>query len=192
MFTENYTYESCFEQCYDDQLMEHCQCSGFFSGRDRKCIDVSLPQRQLLANHRCLLQMRGYECALCNDRCEDVDYITTVSHTKWPLPYQYRSFYQELISDKPYSHRFLKIEEETAESPPSSDTLRLIDENFVKIDFNLDYQSYLESVEVPKYTLFSFLGTLGGALNLWTGITVVVVVEIIEALINICSSIKKK
>ena len=57
--------------------------------------------------------------------------------------------------------------------------------------FYLDYQSYLESVEVPKYTLFSFLGTLGGALNLWTGITVVVIVEIIEAVVNVCSSVKK-
>ena len=73
--------------------------------------------------------------------------------------------------------------------PSSADALRLIDENFVKIDFYLDYQSYLESVEVPKYTVFSFLGTLGGVLNLWTGITVVV--EIIEAVVNVCSLVKK-
>ena len=37
-----------------------------------------------------------------------------------------------------------------------------------------------EHLQVLKHTLFSFLGTLGGALNLWTGITVVVFVEIIE------------
>ena len=138
------------------------------------CTDASLSQIQLLQNHRCLLQLTGSECALCKERCEDMDYMTTTSHTKWPLPYQYQSFYQELISDKPYSNRFVKVEEETDESPPSADALRLTDENFVKIDFYLDYQSYLESAEVPIYTLFSFLGTLGGALNLWTGITVVV------------------
>ena len=192
---KNYTFESCFKQCYDDQLMDNCQCSGFFLQRDKMCTDASLSQRQLLQNHRCLLQIRGSECALCNERCEDMDYMTTTSHTKWPLPYQYQSFYQELISNKPpYSNRFLKVEDETDESKSSNlstDALRLIDENFVKIGYYLDYQSYLESVEVPKYTLFSFLGTLGGALNLWTGITVVVVVEIIEVVINVCSSAKK-
>ena len=130
---ENYTFESCFEQCYDDQLMDNCKCSGFFLQRGKMCTDASLPQRQLLQNHRCLLQIRGSECALCNEICEDMDYMTTTSHTKWPLPYQYQSFYQELISDKPFSNRFVKVEDETDESSPSADAMRLIDENFVKV-----------------------------------------------------------
>ena len=69
---------------------------------------------------------------------------------------------------------------------------QLIKNNFVKIDFVLDFTSFLEFTEVPKYSLFSFLGTFGGSLNLWTGITVVVVIEIIETMINILTAERDK
>ena len=69
---------------------------------------------------------------------------------------------------------------------------QLIENNFVKIDFVLDFTSCLEFTEVPKYSLFSFLGAFGGSLNLWTGITVVVVIEIIETMINILMAKRDK
>ena len=65
---------------------------------------------------------------------------------------------------------------------------QLIEENFVKIDFVLDNSAFLEHTEVPKYSIFSFIGTLGGALNLWTDITVVVIIEILETMFNIIGS----
>ena len=112
-----------------------------------------------------------------------------VSHTKWPLPYQYRHFYNRLIKSKPYADKFHILAD--FNNSELQQATQVVEDNFVKIDFILDITHYYELKEIQKYTVFSFLGTLGGALNLWAGITVVVVVEIIEALINIVYSFFK-
>ena len=62
---------------------------------------------------------------------------------------------------------------------------QLVEDNFLKIDFTLSVKAFREFVEVPEFSLFAFLGSLGGILNLWTGITLVVFVEFIEIIFNI-------
>ena len=62
---------------------------------------------------------------------------------------------------------------------------QLIQDNFVKLEFTRDFNGHVELVEVPMYSNFSLVGTLGGGLNLWTGITVLFFVELLEMMINI-------
>ena len=38
--------------------------------------------------------------------------------------------------------------------------------------------------DIPKATAANFLAQLGGTLNLWTGISVIVIIEVIDLLIN--------
>ena len=47
---------------------------------------------------------------------------------------------------------------------------------------------YREYVEVPKFSAFSFVGALGGVLNLWTGITAIIIIEFLETIINVINS----
>ena len=139
----------------------------------------------------------------CSDSCRlgcwETRYKTETWYARWPIPYQSESFYRQFVKSKPYSKMF-----DTPSVPSSTNNeniekllktwLRgqLIENNFIKIDFVLDFTSFLEFTEVPKYSLFSFLGTFGGSLNLWTGITVVVVIEIIETMINILTPQRDK
>ena len=44
---------------------------------------------------------------------------------------------------------------------------------------------YFEMVEIPRYTISTMLGNLGGGLNLLIGITLLVFVELLESCINI-------
>ena len=134
--------------------------------------------------------MRQDECSKCKHSCSEIKYTKEVSYTKWPLPHQYPSFYRKLIRSKSYASRFAPEGENLTKRgfTDFSSKKDLFNENFVKINFEIDEGTYLEFQEIPKYTLSSFLGTLGGVLNLWTGITVVVVVEIIEVVVNMINA----
>ena len=58
---------------------------------------------------------------------------------------------------------------------------RLIKRNFLTVNV-LTQETMLEYKDDPKLTETAFVSQLGGALNLWAGITVVVIVEVIEFL----------
>ena len=118
-----------------------------------------------------------------------------MSYTKWPLPHQYESFYDKLIKTKRFADKFETLRSEASSNNVQSLNIlnqllrrQLVEDNFVKIDFVINNRDYHEFTEVPKYSPCSFLGTLGGALNLSTGITVVVVMEMIELILNIISN----
>ena len=59
----------------------------------------------------------------------------------------------------------------------------------MKLNFQADTLVYKEYKEVPLHSLSSLIGTLGGGLNLWTGITVLLFVEIVETMIKILKGI---
>ena len=187
----HYSQDKCFGECLQRGFLRLCNCTfltplGESSTPAPPCLSVELPQADLLRNQRCSSRVKKSlikECSYCKHACSEVKYKTLVSYTKWPLPQQYTALYHRVIKSKPYSDKF-KILSKTNTSR-LCDARYLVEDNFVKINFILDSTHYYELKEVPKYTVFSFLGTLGGALNLWTGITVVVVIEILETIINI-------
>ena len=187
----NYNQLFCVNDCVSKLIVEYCNCYTQTDIRPKNesinsCLSVETNQSNLLESYKCELATKARmimndECCECKYSCSEIRYNTKVSYTKWPLPHQYSSFYKKLIRSKPFASRFATEGENFTDFSSKKD---LFNENFVKIDFSLNTKAYLEFLEVPKYTLFSFVGTLGGALNLWTGITVVVIVEIIEVVIN--------
>ena len=56
----------------------------------------------------------------------------------------------------------------------------LIEENFLQISILNTQTTVLRLYDVYQMPLISFIGQLGGVLNLYAGITVVVLVEILE------------
>ena len=197
----------CYDDCLNRAVWEECDCNPATNlvnpGDKEACLSVLLPKTKLIryqdcANHT-IWTVSGQCSDSCRLGCSETRYKTQPSYARWPIPYQAESFYRQFVESKPYSKMF-----ETPSVPHSTDNenlekllnswlrRQLIENNFVKIDFVLDFTSYLEFTEVPQYSLFSFLGTLGGSLNLWTGITVVVVIEIIETMINILMAKRDK
>ena len=51
----------------------------------------------------------------------------------------------------------------------------------------LDKFTMMEYSDSPQFSVAAFLSQLGGALNLWAGITVVVVIEVIELIYETAS-----
>ena len=91
----------------------------------------------------------------CLEECSEIKYITHAHYTKWLLLKQYPSFFNKLLKSKSYSRKF-----EGMKTNVTSDVIKMVEENFVKLEFNLKNDAYHEFKEVPKYTLCSFIGTL--------------------------------
>ena len=127
------------------------------------------------------------------------------------MSYQYNSFHKELIQGRSFASKFVHLFPGNRSVPgapyepqPRPQTLHqftvpervlalerksFISENFAKLKFPLDTLFYMEYKEVPLHSLSSLTGTLGGGLNLWTGITVLVFVEITETVMRILKGI---
>ena len=205
--TENYTFDGCFANCLAEKLRDYCHCispADFLTHADESsglypCLSVNVPHRTLLEIQACSYATKrriSTECNVhCKQSCSEIKYLMEVSYTKWPLPHQYESFYDKLIKTKRFADKFETLRSEASSNNVQSLNIlnqllrrKLVEVNFVKIDFVINNRDYQEFTEVRMYSPFSFLGTLGGALNLWTGITVVVVMEMIELILNIISN----
>ena len=68
----------------------------------------------------------------------------------------------------------------------------LIKENFVKVNIYVDPSTVRSFIDQPAMTPADFLSKIGGTLNLYSGISFIVVLEIIDLLYCIfCKVIKK-
>ncbi len=196
-----YTPKDCDMQCWIDYSVKYCNCSSSCDWRMRKskdlmpCSYVGLPLSKLIENALCHNKLPSLAARNCNcpQPCSEVQYKFEVSLTKWPAIQHYPSFYNKLIKHRYFANIFSSMSD--TNKTTSFEMVQLVENNFVRIVFKPQFQVTLEQQEVPKYSPFSFIGTLGGSLNLWTGITVVVFVEIFQlfiGLLQICASKKMK
>ena len=120
----------------------------------------------------------------CKDSCKSTSYITEATVSKWPLPFQYNSFYEQIIAPRSFADKF-KAKNNSVETRDQK-LKQMIEDNFLYVGFNLDRSApYFEMEEVPKYTLASMLGSLGGGLNWLTGITILLFIELVESCIRV-------
>ena len=107
-----------------------------------------------------------------------------MSYSDWPSDILQGDFYKEYIMGRPYQTHYAALE--NLNNANSSDIELFIAERLVKKHFLsiriLAHTDVQELQATEKISLASYISQLGGALNLWAGITVVVVVELIELL----------
>ena len=62
----------------------------------------------------------------------------------------------------------------------------LIKRNFAKVTVRFDFKEIVVYKEIPQFSFTSFIGALGGILNLYSGISFIIVVELADFLISMC------
>ena len=113
---------------------------------------------------------------------------------KWPkIRYQY-SFYKQYIRNSTFSDSFSyykKVGEKVNEGK-STDALKLLEEsdlirnNFLILEIEMSHtQRVAHYTDVPAVTLENFIGSLGGILNLWVGLSFITIVEIVELVVKV-------
>ena len=107
-----------------------------------------------------------------------------VSYTDWPSDIIDGDFYDMYISGRPYEQHYVALK--NLDRNNISDLDLYMQERLIKKNFLSAYitsQLYIQELrDTPKLTMSSYLSQFGAAMNFWVGITVIVAVEVVEAL----------
>jgi len=134
---------------------------------------------------------------LCVVPCDEAEHSLTVTSSDWPTEATQLAFYNDFIKGKSFSSHFStyeKINQEFLKTQDRRKTMEelekisLIRENFAKIEIvvpslrgNLYSMSYQMSVS-------SLTASIGGNLNLWSGISAILIIEVLDLIIKILLS----
>ena len=102
-----------------------------------------------------------------------------MTHISWPAG-QLRAFYEEYIYNRSYASHYTSLLDPHINSSTELQMKSIISQNFAGLQMYIDQTTFLEFDDWPQLPLIGFISQLGGALNLWAGITVVVVIELVE------------
>ena len=107
-----------------------------------------------------------------------------VSYTDWLSDIVDGDFYDMYISGRPYEQHYVALKNLDRNNISDLDLYmqdRLIKNNFLSA--YITSQLYIQELrDTPKLTMSSYLSQFGAAMNFWVGITVIVAVEVVEAL----------
>ncbi len=195
------TYASCNSYCLQKKIKETCGCLDsmslglmhYHSSRALPfCTSIALSQDEILTKSKCVEAIRNptlMECMNnCSLECSKVLYHTKVSQATWPHRPLQNTFYNHFIKGRPYEKRFAKVEWNVSNSPMSNEEMYQISniqDNFLKLTIYLSDNKYINLKDSPKMNRSNLISQLGGALNIWSGLTMMVFIELIELFIRI-------
>ena len=111
----------------------------------------------------------------CPIPCHTVLYKTSVSHAAWPAFNYHQSFFERIIRNSSFQYNFDKYVSSTNTSLHTA-----IKKKFLKISCYLGKSKQTVLLNSEKYSVSDLFAQIGSILNLWCGITIVLIVEIVE------------
>jgi len=135
----------------------------------------------------------------CLSPCQEYQYSSNVITTApWPDSTVLNSFYNSYIMGVyRFGHKFDAYEEwrsvDAEETNSSTDSYllqtlnieRLFQKNFLQLNIQFNTNEYTIQKEVAAFPLDSFGAQVGGVLSLWLGVTIMLIFEIFEFIINL-------
>ena len=207
-----YTSDHCVSVCMEKQVASYCECKDIFllniledteTENLTYCINPGQGRERLLAKVYCVDHVRNTQKSSCYVQCpmacDDIEYETSVSSARWPPDALRQEFYESYIANRPYEWRYEQMKGVIfgtvigGEIAKMSEYKRLVRSNFLRVDIDLKEDNYILNADIPKTTFSGFIADLGGALNIFAGITFWLFVEMAEYFFTICftrSSIK--
>ena len=107
-----------------------------------------------------------------------------MTNTAWPSG-TLQSFYDDYISNRSYAFRYASIIDSHNDILKKLELKHEINQHFAGLQMYFDQLTMMEYNDRPQLPFIGFVSQLGGALNLWAGITVVIVIELIEIIYEI-------
>ncbi len=207
--TKKYSQDLCQANCLGSNILEECGCIDigishdlFLKQEDKYpyCASAKHGEKRLLENLHCIQNIKDSvlrSCvALCEPPCKLCEYKTNVAAAVWPRPLQYCSFYHNYIKGKSYQWRFTELEKDcNEENCTTMEILKqqyLMQNNFAKLRVFVNSDRQIVYKDEVKMSTSSLLAQLGGVLNLWCGITIVICIEFIECILKIVLPHNKK
>ncbi len=199
---EKTTMESCSSYCVEKHVAERCGCLdamslGILESQRPDipyCASVTMDQKELLQKILCAKVTRNVVMPSCLQSCpltcKELFYPIKMSQSTWPQRPLQPSFYNHYIKNHVFEWRFANVSfqkrtKEVDTFSSYSHDASIVRENFLKVTFYLGDNKYLSLEDSPKVTSSNLISQLGGSLNLWSGITMILFVEIIEFMIRV-------
>lgn len=202
-----YSQAGCLGVCRQQQYIDNCSCAvtdEAFTDRQLKHVNYTFCMSQLhIGDKRYTLEKPicrnnlspTNEYCDCRRLCHTNQYDTTVSISSWPNPANQLAFYEKYIKPHPelYGDKFDEygdiLEDMTNVTIDKTldriDSVGLIRNNFLQLTVQMKGQSVRYNDDIPAITWDTLFSNIGGVLNLWLGITILVIAEIVELMFHI-------
>lgn len=186
----SYTYTACISQCVSEAILTKCACVDGTSvtpwfrpnASHPFCGDIKVrPVETLERLWRCSRAVRAESVAPCArgcpTTCRHVGYETTLSSALWPTESFVTSFYETMIANRDFRDDF----DEYLATNTTSLTAAIRD-NAVRVSVELGSLRQEVLRDAAQFSVDGVLSRMGAILNMWCGVTVVFVVELVELL----------
>lgn len=130
----------------------------------------------------------------CPIRCSEIQYELTSSVVRWPHIYYQLAFYDVYLrNDNRYTAKFASYEKirESEKRRSGAETLEelkkvnLIERNFIQVSVKMQEKSVQIVNDIAAISWDTMASNIGGSLNLWLGISVLTVAELIELIYSL-------
>ena len=201
-----YSYMSCVDICVQNLVRDECQCypASYPSYTQPNnwdevpfCLSLKLDGGIFLNKSLCMTDVISInldKCyKSCHPPCEEFRHSYNTYDTLWPSKMEQLDFYKQIIKGKPFEKQFSIYPEisklvsngNMTEAKRLLKQTDLIEDNFAKISVYLTTTNIVVIEDKPSTTLTDLFGGLGGTLNLYSGISFIILIELIDLLYNI-------
>lgn len=210
--TTPYTLLHCYHACDQRVIVDKCSCISMISNlilgkwpenftNMSYCEtihedDIQLTVKNLQCSEKVVTSITD-ECDVCKPKCRYLEYQKSHSESKWPSTTSLLAFYRTHVQNKPYSLRFKDYEDillnwkekntNAGETLSRVKSIQLIEDNFVKITILANSQYFFSYESIPSLSATVLLSSLGGTLNLYAGITMIFIFEVLEFTLRLIS-----
>lgn len=138
---------------------------------------------------------------VCHKECEERSVEPTVTASQWPTYSQQLSFYNQEIKGQPYADSYSEYgklldkvmrDQNISAALNQLQKMTKIKENFLKVDILLSDPSLSIVTSEIKVTQETLISSIASFMNMFSGITLIVFVEVIDYLFHIIVAVCRK
>ena len=190
----DYTKDLCTSGCMEKHFVSKCGCRSIYNlniinedylSQAQYCSHLTENTSYLLSQIHCeftsandILQQFYQKCP---EDCEYTRYAMMLSQNEWPSKPLHKLFYDKAIKGTSYEKYYAPLysaiyaHHNTSQCKILKDEMYgigLVKKNFLILEMQLGSYTFKSFDHRAKLSFSSLLSQLGGALNLWSGITV--------------------
>ncbi|XP_064627158.1 amiloride-sensitive sodium channel subunit gamma-like [Lineus longissimus] len=189
----NYTAEGCENTCFQKKVVEECNCKhafyvytgSAFDGTDVPTADFCKLNERVTRICIGQLERKLHNGSLtcnkdCPPSCIDYSYPSTVASSTWPAHKKEKDVINMLSTTNPALQQLIEAQSTIEEK-------RLyMSEEILKVSVFYEDMKYQYVVTARAYTVAEMASDLGGTVELYLGLSIVTLVEMIEFFMDLC------
>jgi hypothetical protein len=178
-----YDQDFCFTICFQDKLIDKCNCSDIITPTIRNALYCETNDQL-----ECLYEFNDFFSKsdlnslcenACPSQCQSIEYKLGLSTSSFPT----LSYAKSIQASSSNWYNIFSTLNNTALN--DSELIEFCNKGFLKVIISYDNLYYTSVDEVPAMTLNDLLGNLGGQLGLFIGISFLSLVELIELIVTL-------